>query len=114
MMLQSGSILSGILILALVADGALTIKVLKQGGRELNPVLSFMIRKLGLCRAMITSRGFAVGLVAVFWIEQQASFLFGLLIPTVIFVACSAYSLVRSGEMIPGNEARTRHFGCSS
>jgi hypothetical protein len=101
MMLQGNLILTSILFVLLVADGVLTIRTLEHGGRELNPVLSFMIREFGLGPAIVASRGFALGLIVIFCIAKQTTFLVGLLVPTVVFVACGAYSLVRSEEMIP-------------
>jgi hypothetical protein len=98
---QGNLILASILFVLLVADGAITIRILKHGGRELNPVLSFMIREFGLGRAIVTSRGFALGLIAIFSIANQTTFLVGLLVPTLVFVGCSAVSLVRQEEMIP-------------
>lgn len=79
----------------LIADGGFTILILRSGGRELNPFMSLMIGKMGLNEAVIASRVLAISLVAIFWVMNAISFLIGLLVPTVIFVCCGAYSAIR-------------------
>jgi hypothetical protein len=80
---------------ALIADGVLTTLILRRGGRELNPVMSLLIRRLGIGEAVLASRGAALFLVVVFWRMNIQSFLFGLLVPTLMIVFCGAYSLLR-------------------
>jgi hypothetical protein len=95
-MLEATRLAAVVLFGALIADGGLTILVLRNGGRELNPFMSLMIGKIGLNEAIVASRGFAIALVAVFSVLNAFSFLIGLLVPTVFFVCCGAYNAIRT------------------
>lgn len=93
-MLGNISTLAAFLTAALFTDGALTFTILRRGGRELNPIMSFFIAKLGISNAVLLSRGFGVGLTTLFWLANESSFLVGLLLPTAIFVAFNTYSVL--------------------
>lgn len=46
-------LLLGLLVFAQIADAYTTIRVLRQGGRELNPVMRYLIEHLGMLPAML-------------------------------------------------------------
>lgn len=56
-----------ILFIALnVADAVLTERILRKGGRELNPVMRWAMEKIGVIPALGIGKAVAVALVAVF------------------------------------------------
>lgn len=56
-----------ILLLTLqAADALTTYRLLSDGGRELNPLVAYLIAKLGLVPALLISKGAVVGLLLAF------------------------------------------------
>lgn len=68
-----------LLIALQVADAFLTVKILKDGGQELNPVMRLVMSKLGVVGAMAALKTVLVILVAAAWNE------------TLTFWACVFY-----------------------
>ena len=58
-----------LLIALQVADAFLTVKILKDGGQELNPVMRWVMGKLGVVGAMAAVKTPFVLLVAAVWTE---------------------------------------------
>ena len=53
-----------ILIALQIADGVTTYMVLTRGGSELNPVVDWLIKKLGLETGLFVAKGVAIALIA--------------------------------------------------
>lgn len=85
-----------LLVVFLIADGLLTRTVLRSGGRELNPVVGLMVKRLGVTQAVLLSRGIGMVFISVFWITNETSFLVGLLMPTAALVCCGMYAALRT------------------
>jgi hypothetical protein len=88
-------IVIALLVVCLIADGLLTRTVLRSGGRELNPVVGLMVKRLGVTQAVLLSRGIGMVFISVFWITNEISFLVGLLMPTIVLVCCGMYAALR-------------------
>lgn len=73
-----------LLILMQVFDFYSTYIILKNGGSELNPVVDFLIQKIGLVAALIIAKGVAViGVLVIYYVD--------VLIAILILVAVYSY-----------------------
>lgn len=76
------SILLFVLVLALQAgDGYLTWRVLRAGGRELNPVVRFLIERIGLVPGLVLAKGVLAIVSGIFLFDQ----------PLVLFLVVLLY-----------------------
>jgi len=66
-----------------VADVLLTLRIIKQGGRELNPLLAWLMTRIGLKPALIGSKTILLAIAAVV-----------LRSPAVLTLLCLAYAAV--------------------
>lgn len=80
-------IILAILLIALNAfDFYSTYKILKNGGSEVNPVMNFLIKKLGLVLALVLSKLLVLICIAVLvWLEMV--YLLVILVAIYIWVA---------------------------
>lgn len=77
------SILILLLVALNVADILLTLRIIKQGGRELNPLLAWLMTRIGIKPALIVSK--AVLLVAAALVLRS---------PAILTLLCLAYAAV--------------------
>ena len=75
--------LFALLIALNIADAYYTRKILAAGGRELNPVMRWMIGQFGVNTALIVSKGFALGFVVLFALHTA-----------ILMVLCGVYAVV--------------------
>ena len=54
-------------ILLQIADCLTTVHILKQGGREANPVLAWLFNKVGMIPSLVVMKLITIGLVAWAW-----------------------------------------------
>lgn len=55
-------ILAILLTILQIFDGWTTYKIIKRGGKELNPIVRSLIERLGLYQGLLVAKGFAVAL----------------------------------------------------
>ena len=60
-------VLFALLVALQVADAATTIRIIQRGGHELNPLLNRFMSNLGVRVALLVSKLFALGVVALVW-----------------------------------------------
>lgn len=65
-----------------VADSALTVLVINGGGRELNPIIRWLMDKLGMIPALAVTKAFLIAYLA--WAS----------IPALTIGACAVYAAV--------------------
>lgn len=81
-----------------IADAVTTKRVLERGGRELNPVVRWLIEKLGVTGGLAAKVIFASGCCLLLWSAAQAGSWFA----KVFMIAVTALGLI----VVAGN-----HFG---
>jgi hypothetical protein len=62
-MMQVSYVLFVVFLMLIAADGWTTYRILRSGGRELNPVIKWLVERIGLLPALIVTRAVGAGLV---------------------------------------------------
>lgn len=90
-------ILASFLSCLIVADGILTYEILRRGGRELNPVLRWLFKKIGVAEGIVLSR---LVLLAIFIVAVPNSpvWLF------VVFNVFYAFVVAHNAKQLMGDE----------
>ena len=75
-----------------VADGYTTYKLLSNGGRELNPVMRWVMDKLGMVQGLVLMKLLTIGLVAAAFSEALT---FWLCVLYICVVGWNTYNLLK-------------------
>jgi len=77
-----------------VLDGIFTILVIKSGGIELNPLIRFLFKRIGVRKAVFITRLGITSIIILFWMEQDTLLLVSALVLTIFamgFTLTSAF-----------------------
>ena len=80
-------------ILLQIADSLTTVHILKQGGREANPVLAWLFDKVGMIPSLVVMKLLAIGAVTWAWDEWLT---FGLTVAYMGVVGWNSYQIYKS------------------
>ena len=73
----------------IVADGILTFVLVSKGGHEINPVLRFLIGKLGLARTIVVTKILASAvLITAIWSNELLLILPSVFVPVIAAAYC--------------------------
>ena len=91
-------IILAILLIALnIFDSYSTYKILRAGGKEVNPVMNFLIQKLGLVWALVISKLLVLVCISVLvWLEIV--YLLVILVCIYAYVAVNNFREIREGK----------------
>jgi hypothetical protein len=83
-----------VLTLLQVFDGWATYQIIKNHGKEQNPVVKILIERLGLYKALLISKGFAVALGWLLVFLNAPVWTLGLLVAFYSFVAFNNWNVL--------------------
>lgn len=86
-----------ILILMQLFDFYSTFVILRAGGREVNPVVNFLINKIGLVLALIIAKSVAIaGVVFIYYVDNLIAMIVLILIYS--YVCLNNYKVMKRGS----------------
>jgi hypothetical protein len=87
-------ILALVLTLLQVVDGWATYQIIKNHGKEMNPLIRKLIEKLGLYKALVIAKGFAVALGWILVFLNAPVWTLGLLVAFYAVVAANNWGVL--------------------
>lgn len=92
--METSYVLFGTFVLLQVVDVVLTIKALKLGGREVNPLLRKAFEKYGVVESLVVVKAAMIGVVAAF-LPMLPQWLMLLFVAVYLWVAQNNYGVVK-------------------
>lgn len=91
--METSYVLFGTFVFLQVVDSVLTIKALKLGGREVNPLLRKAFEKYGVVPSLVVVKSAMIGVVAAF-LPMLPQWLMLLFVAVYLWVAYNNYGVV--------------------